>query len=159
MPGPGDETPTQPLPTLGRARERRKPLRRLTLVTTASWTCGATLVAAQYTAAACHAPRLVRGAAWSAACLCLLAGAACLAAMATTAVAAAAIQAARDAESRRRTLYGAGAGELGTERAHLVSLAAQAAALSGQTGAASQGRVLRLASAEERSGRRDRHGA
>lgn len=158
MPEPGDDTPTQPLPTLGRTRPPRGPFGRLTLVSATGWVSGGALVAAQYTAAADHAPRLVRGAVWSAACLCLFAGAACLAAVTAVAVAAAAVHCARAAETRRRILYGGIDGELAAERGRLVSLAAKAAALSEQA-STPQGRVLRLAGTEGRSGRRDRHGA
>jgi hypothetical protein len=158
MPGPGDETPTQPLPTLERARGGRLLLGRLALVSAAAWVSGGALVAAQYTAAADHAPRLVRGAVWSVAFLCLLAGAVCLLAGAAMLTAAVAVHCARAAADRRRILYGGVDGELAAERGHLVSLVAQAAALSEQKGAP-QGRVLRLAGAEGRSVRRDRHGA
>ena len=153
MPDRDDAARTQPLPVLTAPRERRPLLGRLTA---ASWAAAAALAAAQYTTPADHAPRLVRGAAWSAGCLCLFAGVAGLSAMAAAAVA---VHCARAAETRRRILHGGIDGELAAQHTHLRSLAAQAAALNGQAGGEQRGRVLRLADTEGHSGRRDRHGA
>jgi len=157
MPDRVHATQTQPLP--GAPREPRNLLKRLALVAAAGWVSGGALAAAQYTAEACQAPRLVRGAAWSASCLCLFVGAACLAAMSAMAAAAVAVHCARAADARRRILYSGVDSELAAERRHLVSLAAQAAALNDQAGAPQQARVLHLAGTEGHPVRRSRHGA
>lgn len=157
MPARRADAPTQPLPTLGHPPEPRALFGRLAIVTAAGWISGGALIAAQYTAAAAQAPRLVRGAAWCAASLCLFAAAACFACCAALAIAAVAVHLARAAETRRRILYTGADPELAAARGRFASLAVQAAAIGEQASGAPQARALRLAGA--RSPRRDRHGA
>jgi len=158
MPNRRDDAPTQPLPLPGHPRERRPPFRRLATLCAASWASGVILVAGQYTAAAARAPRLVRGMAWSTACLCLTVAATCLACCAALAIASAAVHLARAADTRRRILHAGAAPALADGRERLRSLAEQAALGPLPAGDALPGRVLHMADAT-RSGRRDRYGA
>jgi hypothetical protein len=149
------DTPTQPLPAVGR-RRRRIPLGHLAAVTASCWLTGAALFAVQGLPGAENAPHCVRGAVWVIACGCFLIGLGCLAWCAALALEHSTRVTAVD---RRRALYDAGPLELAADRERYRHIAEQAAGLEEHPEQDRNVRALRAVGSELHNGSRTRYGA